>query len=64
MKMFEWLDEPTTTLLLGLAVGLGIAVHPVFFLVALVIAIVAVGRHVFHMMAESAHHLKMTHRHA
>jgi hypothetical protein len=32
--------EPTTaTLLIGFAIGLSIAVHPVFFLVALLIAI-------------------------
>ena len=34
--------EPTTgSLLIALAIGLGIAVHPVFFLAALLIAIAA-----------------------
>jgi hypothetical protein len=37
--------EPTTaTLLVAFAIGLGIAVHPVFFLAALLIAIAALIR--------------------
>jgi len=50
--------EPTTaTLLVGLAIGLGIAVHPVFFLAALLIAISAIIQSLVH----AAGHL--THRH-
>lgn len=41
-KMLLTVLEPTrATLLVAFAIGLGIAVHPVFFLAALVIAIAA-----------------------
>ncbi len=50
--------EPTTaTLLIAFAIGLGVAVHPVFFLAALLIAITVVVQTVVH----AAGHL--THRH-
>ena len=50
--------EPTTaTLLVAFAIGFGIAVHPVFFLVALVIAIAAFVQ----AIVNAAGHL--THRH-
>jgi hypothetical protein len=63
MKRFKVFDAPTTTLLLGLAIGLGIVVHSVFFLVALAIAVVALGRHVFEVITEHTHHARLTHRH-
>jgi hypothetical protein len=63
MKKFNVFDAPTTTLLLGLAVGLGIVVHSIFFLVALIIAVVALGRHVFEVVSEHVHHTGLTHRH-
>jgi DNA-binding transcriptional LysR family regulator len=41
-KVLLTVSEPTTaTLLAAIAIGLGIAVHPVFFFAALVIAIAA-----------------------
>jgi hypothetical protein len=41
-KVIFTVIEPTTaSLLIALAIGLGIAVHPVFFLAALLIAIAA-----------------------
>lgn len=50
--------EPTTaTLLIAFAIGLGIAVHPVFFLAALLIAIAAL----IQTLGNAAGHL--THRH-
>jgi hypothetical protein len=50
--------EPTTaTLLIAFAIGLGIAVHPVFFLAALVTAIAAL----IESLVNAARHL--THRH-
>ena len=50
--------EPTTvTLLIAFAIGLGIAVHPVFFLAALLIAIGALLKSI----VNAAGHLK--HRH-
>jgi hypothetical protein len=50
--------EPTNaTLLIAFAIGFGIAVHPVFFLLALVIAIAAF----IQSLVNAAGHL--THRH-
>ena len=50
--------EPTTvTLLIAFATGLGIAVHPVFFLAALLIAIGALSKSI----VNAVNHLK--HRH-
>ena len=44
-KVLLTVFEPTTaTLLAAFAIGLGIAVHPVFFVAALVIAIAALVR--------------------
>ena len=50
--------EPTTaTLLIAIAIGLGIAVHPVFFLAGLLISIAALVQ----SLVNAAGHL--THRH-
>jgi ABC-type antimicrobial peptide transport system permease subunit len=50
--------EPTTaTLLIAFAIGLGIAVHPVFFLAALLIAIAALVQNLIHATG------RLTHRH-
>ena len=57
-KVLLTVIEPTTaTLLVALAIGIGIAVHPVFFLAALLIAIAALIQSVLN----AAGHL--THRH-
>jgi hypothetical protein len=51
--------EPTTaTLLIALGIGLGIAVHPVFFLAASLVAIAAL----IQSLVNAAGHL--THRHS
>lgn len=57
-KLLLTVIEPTTaTLLVGFAIGLGIAVHPVFFLAALMIAVAAL----IQSLVNAAGHL--THRH-
>jgi hypothetical protein len=57
-KVLLTVIEPTTaTLLVALAIGFGITVHPVFFLVALLVAIAALIQSVLN----TAGHL--THRH-
>jgi hypothetical protein len=57
-KMLVTILEPATaTLLIAFAVGLGIAVHPMFFLVALLVAIAAVVESVVNALG------KLTHRH-
>jgi hypothetical protein len=50
--------EPTTaTLLIAFAIGLGIAVHPVFFLAALIMAIAAL----IQTLVNAAGHLTRRH---
>ena len=57
-KVLMTTTEPTTaTLLVALGIGLGIAVHPVFFLAALLIALAAL----IQCLVNAAGHL--THRH-
>jgi hypothetical protein len=51
------LEPARVALLLGVAIGLGIAVHPVFFLAALLIAAAALAE----TIVNAAGHL--THRH-
>ena len=62
MKRTEFLDPATITLLMGLAVGLGIAVHDGFFLVALEIGGVALGQSVLHAIKGHGSQLRMGHR--
>jgi hypothetical protein len=50
-------------LLIALATGLGIAVHEVFFLIALAIAIAALVQSVTHAANENIARAKWTHRH-
>lgn len=63
MKKFEFLDPTRGTLLIALAIGLGIAVHEVFFLIALAIAIAALVQSVTHAANENIARAKWTHRH-
>jgi hypothetical protein len=63
MKRFEFLDPTRATLLIALAIGLGIAVHEVFFLIALAIAIAALVQSVAHNGSENIARTKWTHRH-
>jgi len=57
-KMLLTILEPTTaTLLIAFAIGLGLAVHPAFFLAALLIAIAAL----IQSLVNAIGHL--THRH-
>jgi hypothetical protein len=63
MKKFEFLGPTRATLLIALAIGLGIAVHEVFFLIALAIAIAALVQSVAHDGSENIACTKWTHRH-
>jgi hypothetical protein len=57
-KVLLTVFEPTTaTLLIAIGIGLGITVHPVFFLAALLIAIVALIQNLVNAMSP------LTHRH-
>lgn len=63
MKKFEFLDPTRATLLIALAVGLGITVHAVFFLVAFAIAIIALAESVSHAIGGHIDRARLTHRH-
>ena len=57
-KMLLAILEPTrATLLIAFAIGLGVAVHPVFFLAALLVAIAALIESIINAAGQ------MTHRH-
>ena len=55
----------TVAVLIGLSIGLGIAVHEAFFFVALLVVLGAVIEWEVEATAEHQHvrHLKLTHRH-
>ena len=55
--LFTVLEPARATLLVAFAIGLGIAVHPVFFLAALLIAIAAVVEAIINAAGQ------LTHRH-
>ena len=57
-KMLLTVLEPVrATLLIAFAIGLGIAVHPVFFLAALLIAVVVLAEAIINATGQ------LTHRH-
>jgi hypothetical protein len=56
-KLLPTVLEPTTaTLLIGFAIGLGIAVHPVFFLAPLLLAIAALIQSLVNAAGDLKHH--------
>ena len=57
------LDGPRVSLLLGLSIGLGIAVHEVFFLVGGAIAVGALTVATAHAFQEHAKHAQPAHQH-
>jgi hypothetical protein len=63
MTKFEFLDPTRMTLLIALVVGLGIAVHEVFLLIAFGIAIIALAQSVVRAMGERIHRVRLMHRH-
>jgi len=61
--LLKILDPTKATLLIALTIGLGIAIHEVFFLVALVIAIAAFVQSIVNAVGQSIARAKLTHRH-
>lgn len=55
-------DGPRIALLVGLSIGLGIAVHEVFFLVGGAIALGALSVATAHALQEHAEHVGVVHR--
>jgi hypothetical protein len=56
-------DGPRVALLVGLSIGLGIAVHEVFFLVGGAITVGALTVATAHALQEHAEHVQPTHQH-
>jgi hypothetical protein len=56
-------DGPRVALLVGLSIGLGIAVHEVFFLVGGTIAVGALSVATAHALQEHAEHVRLVHQH-
>jgi hypothetical protein len=63
MKKPEFLDPRTMTLLIALAIGLAIAVHPVFLVIGFIITIAVLIEAVLNGVGEHAHRAKPAHRH-
>jgi hypothetical protein len=65
IRVKPFLEARTVAVLIGLAIGLGIALHEAFFFVALLIALSAGIEWAVETTAEHQHvrHLKLTHRH-
>ena len=65
MRVKPFLEARTVALLIGLTIGLGIALHQAFFFVALVIALGAGIEWAVEATADHQHvrHLKLIHRH-
>jgi len=64
MKETPLMQPRTVVVLTGLAIGLGIALHPVFFLVALAIVLGEAGEWALGKIGEHVWHSKLTHRHS
>jgi uncharacterized membrane protein len=60
MKMPDFFEPVRITVMIAFAVGMGIAFHQVFFMVGLVLAILAF----IHIMGQRLDQAKPTHRHA
>lgn len=56
-------DGPRVALLVGLSIGLGIAVHEVFFLVGGAIAVGGLSVATAHALQEHAEHVRLVHQH-
>ena len=56
-------DGARVALLLGISIGLGIAVHEVFFLAGGVIAVGALTVGTVHALQEHTEHVRLAHQH-
>jgi hypothetical protein len=59
MKKFELFEPVRMAVIISLLVGMGIAFHEVFFLLALVLAAIAL----IHAISQRIYRAKLTHRH-
>lgn len=58
------IEPETVALLLGLTIGLGLAVHQVFFVLALIVVLVAIGEWMFEKTQQCLRDLHLRPRHA
>jgi hypothetical protein len=63
MKDLPRLETRTVALLTGLAIGLAIAVHDIFFVVAALILLAAPIESIVHWIYEHVNHGTLQHRH-
>lgn len=64
MKELPKLETRTVALLIGLAIGLAIVVHDIFFVVAALIALAAPIESAVHWTYEHVTHRALEHRHS
>jgi hypothetical protein len=62
-RFYEMMDPARVALLLGLSVGLGIAVHEVFFIVAGAIAVGALAAAAANAIHDHAEANRLSHQH-
>jgi hypothetical protein len=58
------IEPRTLALLLGFALGLGLAVHELFFVLGAIVAIAAAGEHMLHAARKHLNATKPVHRHS
>ena len=64
MKTLPMIETRTVAMLLALAVGLGIALHPLFFVVALLIVLLATAEWTTQKLGDYLHTFRKAYRHA
>lgn len=57
------IEPRTLALVLGLALGLGLAVHEVFLVIGAVVAMAAAGEHILHAARKHLNATRPVHRH-
>ena len=57
------IEPRTLALVLGLALGLGLAVHQMFLVIGAAVAIAAAGEHMLHAARKRLHATRTIHRH-
>jgi hypothetical protein len=64
-KVNRWakMESEEITVMLGFAIGMGLAVHEIFFVLALLVVAIAVGQWTFERAHERLHDLYLQPRH-
>jgi len=59
MKRINWMNPETTAVVIGFSVGLGLAVHHIFFVPALLVVLVVAVEWTLEKMHECVHDLHL-----